>query len=125
MIDLLSFQCCKMETFHLYHLAACWGASGRSVISKVLLPTPLTTGPVNPTISQIHPINPAPQVSPNSVIWAAAAHMVFASRKSQDFITPKQVEELENWTGQVSTLPHEAVNVCDSCQGDLERSSGD
>ena len=122
MIDLLSFQCCKMETFHLYHLATCWG--GRSVISKVL-PTPLTTGPVNPTISQMHPTNPAPQVSPNSVIWAAAAHMVFASRKSQDFITPKQVEELENWTGQVSTLPQEAVNMCDSCQGDLKCSSGD
>jgi uridine phosphorylase len=26
--------------------------------------------------------------------------MVFASRKSQDFITPKQVEELENWSSQ-------------------------
>ena len=122
MIHLLPFQRCKMETFHLYHLAACWG--GRSVISKVL-PTPLTTGPVNPSISQIHPINPAPQVSANSVIWAAAAHMVFASRKSQAFITPKQVEELENWTGQVSTLPQEAANMCDLCQGDFERSSGD
>jgi len=90
----------EMETFHLYHLAACWG--GRSATSNAL-PTPLTTGPVNPIISQTsptHPIHPAPQVSPNSVIRAAAAHMVFASRKSQDFITPKQVEELENWTGQ-------------------------
>ena len=111
-----------METFHLYHLAACWG--GRSVISKAL-PTPLTTGPVNPTISQIHPINPAPQVSPNSVIWAAAAHMVFASRKSQDFITPKQVEELENWTSQVSTPPQAAANMRDLCQGDFECFSGD
>jgi uridine phosphorylase len=122
MIDLLSFQCCKMETFHLYHLAACWG--GRSVTSKAL-PTPLTTGPVNPTISQIHPINPAPRVSPDSVIWAAAAHMVFASRKSQDFITPKQVEELENWTSQVSSPPRAAANMCDLCQGDSECSSGD
>lgn len=111
-----------METFHLYHLAACWG--GRSVISKSL-PTPLTTGPVNPTISQIHPVNPAPQVSQNSVIWAAAAHMVFASRKSQDFITPKQVEELENWTSQVSSPPEEAANICDFCQGDFECPCGD
>jgi uridine phosphorylase len=90
-----------METFHLYHLAACWG--GRSVVSKVLS-TPLTTGPVNPIISEIHPIHPAPLVSQNSVIRAAAVHMVFASRKSQDFITPKQVEETENWTSQVRLL---------------------
>ena len=87
-----------METFHLYHLATCWG--GRPVISKALS-TPLTTGPVNPIISEMHPMHPVPQVSQNSVIRAAAAHMVFASRTSQDFITPKQVEELENWTGQV------------------------
>ena len=91
----------KMETFHLYHLAACWG--GRSVTSNALS-TPLTTGPVNPIISQVaptHSAHPAPQVSPNSVIWAAAVHMIFASRKSQEFITPKQVDELEKWTGQV------------------------
>jgi len=90
----------EMETFHLYHLAACWG--GRSVMSKVL-PTPLTTGPVNPIILQtsfVHPMHPAPEVSPNFVIWAAAAQIVFASRTSQDFISPKQVEELEHWTGQ-------------------------
>jgi hypothetical protein len=35
--------------------------------------------------------------------------MVFASRLSQDFITPDQVARLENWTGKVSKglgLPH-------------------
>lgn len=26
--------------------------------------------------------------------------MVFASRTSQDFITPEEVSELEHWTGQ-------------------------
>ncbi|KAF8154900.1 nucleoside phosphorylase domain-containing protein [Crassisporium funariophilum] len=90
----------EMETFHLYHLAACW--AGRTAVSKVDY-TPLTTGPVNPIISKSSPthlVHSAPQSSPNSVIRAAAAQMIFASRTSQDFITPKQVKELEHWTGQ-------------------------
>jgi len=92
----------EMETFHLYHLAACW--AGRIQVTDPGS-TPLTTGPVSPTISQTassptYPVHPAPPAIPNSVIRAAAAHLVFASRKSQDFITPEQVAELENWTGQ-------------------------
>ncbi|KDR73232.1 hypothetical protein GALMADRAFT_100855 [Galerina marginata CBS 339.88] len=91
----------EMETFHLFHLAACW--VGRTV-STDAAPTPLTTGPVTPVIAQssspTHPLHRAPPPLPNSVIRAAAAHMVFASRKSQDFITPQQVEEVENWTAQ-------------------------
>lgn len=39
--------------------------------------------------------------TPNSVIRAAAVHMVFAARLSQDFITPDEVKEVEKWTGQV------------------------
>jgi hypothetical protein len=35
-----------------------------------------------------------------SDIKAAAVHMVFASRTSQDFITPQQVVDLESWAGQ-------------------------
>ena len=96
-----------METFHLYHLAACW--KGRTLATKAGS-TPLTTGPVNPTISQttsspIHLVHPAPLTSPNSVIRAAATHLVFASRKSRDFITPQQVAEVEKWTGQVRFSP--------------------
>ncbi|KAF8961180.1 nucleoside phosphorylase domain-containing protein [Flammula alnicola] len=91
----------EMETFHLFHLAACW--TGRTVVSKVA-PTPLTTGPVNPIIARssnpTHLDHPTPPSLPNTIIRAAATHMVFASRKSQDFITPQQVEELENWTGK-------------------------
>ena len=92
-----------METFHLYHLAACW--KGRTLTTKAGS-TPLTAGPVNPTISQTtssptHLSQPAPLTLPNSVIRAAATHLVFASRKSQDFITPRQVAEVEKWTGQV------------------------
>ncbi|KAF8181593.1 nucleoside phosphorylase domain-containing protein [Pholiota molesta] len=65
---------------------------------------PLTTGPVKAIIAQTS--NPtqqpasAPLTLPNTVIRAAALHMVFASRKSRDFITPQQVQEIERWTGE-------------------------
>ena len=94
-----------METFHLYHLAACWG--GRGLPNTAPAP-PLTTGPVKPTISQ--PPSPlvialTPQIAlQDTVIKAAAAQMIFASRTSQDFITPEQVSELEKWTGMVRSL---------------------
>lgn len=93
-----------METFHLYHLAACWGNRN---IGPPTVHSPLTTGPVQPSISQApaatRPVYLplVPLVSRDSVIRAAAAQMVFASRTSQDFITPKQVSELEKWTGLV------------------------
>jgi uridine phosphorylase len=95
----------KMETFHLYHLARCWGGWTTPSTTQT---TPLTTGPVRPVLSlPSTPISTVPPVllaSPNSVIRAAAAQMVFASRTSQDFITPEEVRELENWTGQVSVF---------------------
>jgi len=90
----------EMETFHLFHLAACYHntpASSRSA------PPPLTTTPVLPTVSQTTMSRPHPDAPVNtedSVIRAAAVHMVFASRTSQDFITPAQVSELETWTGK-------------------------
>jgi uridine phosphorylase len=44
-----------------------------------------------------------PQIAlQDTVIRAAAAQMIFASRTSQAFITPDQVSELEKWTGMVS-----------------------
>ncbi|GLB41386.1 putative phosphorylase superfamily protein [Lyophyllum shimeji] len=90
----------EMETFHLYHLAACWG--GGRVAAKAGEP-PLTAGPVQPTTS----VPPSPVIPPTTpplaghetAIRAAAAQMVFASRRSQEFITPDQVSELERWTG--------------------------
>lgn len=91
-----------METFHLLHLAASWRS--QSPYSRTDGPPPLTTNPVLPTLSPA----PASQVTPvvlsgvgsSFVIRAAAAQMVFASRTSQDFITPAQVTELEAWTGR-------------------------
>ncbi|KAF8996143.1 nucleoside phosphorylase domain-containing protein [Cyathus striatus] len=91
----------EMETFHLYHLAHCWG--GRAT-SRKSTPPPPTTTPVSPSISQSHPttqeVPAAKASSSNSVIRAAAAQMVFASRTSQDFISPQQVAETEDWTGK-------------------------
>ncbi|KAF7378067.1 Uridine phosphorylase [Mycena sanguinolenta] len=37
----------------------------------------------------------------DTVIRAAAAHLVFASRTSQDFITPSEVAVLKEWTAKV------------------------
>jgi len=88
----------EMETHHLFHLAACWG---KITVSDSQSP-PLTTTPVVPTTSQpstASQISVAPLASPDTVIRAAAAQMIFASRTSQDFITPEQVHETERWTG--------------------------
>ena len=94
-----------METFHLYHLAACWGG-GRTAVKSV--EPPLTTSPVHPTISPPALFTPpelgmAPRII-DTKIRAAAAQIVFASRTSQDFITPEQVVEVERWTGMVRFL---------------------
>lgn len=89
-----------METFHIFHLAASW--KGKGGLPQPVSP-PLTTSPVHPNISQppstqtLQPNISSPFDKPN--IKAAAVHMVFASRSSQDFITPHQVTELETWSG--------------------------
>lgn len=91
-----------METFHLYHLAKCWsgGQPGRAVPA-----IPLTTGPVRPATSKTPPVGEAtlerPLAGKDTVIRAAAVHLVYASRLSQGFITPSEVNTLEDWTGLV------------------------
>ncbi|KAJ7158120.1 nucleoside phosphorylase domain-containing protein [Mycena filopes] len=90
----------EMETFWLYHLAASW--TGRKRTGGAHAP-PLATSPVQPTASHE---STAPKVAPNTlaghdtVIRAAAAQMVFASRTSQGFITPEEVAVLEEWTAK-------------------------
>ncbi|KAF8629795.1 hypothetical protein AX17_005574 [Amanita inopinata Kibby_2008] len=90
----------EMETFHLYHLAACWSGKRNSNWDT---PPPLTNRPVEPIVLHGGHAQSAPLInqvaSPDSVIRAAAAQMVFASRKSRDFITPEEVDELEHWAG--------------------------
>ncbi|RXW23547.1 hypothetical protein EST38_g2316 [Candolleomyces aberdarensis] len=41
----------------------------------------------------------SPLAARDTVIRAAAVHLVFASRTSQDFITPQEVSDLEDWAG--------------------------
>lgn len=98
-----------METFHLFHLASCW--AGRLSSSQQGGP-PLTTAPVRPVAtgpsSAAQHAHIRSLASGNAIIRAAAVQMVFASRLSQDFITPDQVARLEGWTGKVSTPPNDA-----------------
>lgn len=93
-----------METFHLLHLAASW--RDRERLPQAAVP-PLTTTAVTPTTSHVPSTQPPPpSLKPakddtlGPRIRAAAVHMVFANRTSQDFITPAQVAELEAWSGR-------------------------
>lgn len=97
-----------METFYLYHLAACWTARTTSTSSA----PPPTTNPVVPVLiegSRSSTQQVKPVVIRPSFIKAAAAQMVFASRTTQDFITPQDVKELERWTGEVRDLEESIV----------------
>ncbi|KZT00892.1 purine and uridine phosphorylase [Laetiporus sulphureus 93-53] len=100
----------EMETFHILHLAANWPSSGHA---EQLSVPPISTLPVSPVVSLPPPPSNQPQppnvsfsdkagnlLMPKPRIRAAAAQMVFASRTSQDFITPDQVAEIEAWCGK-------------------------
>ncbi|KAK0470780.1 nucleoside phosphorylase domain-containing protein [Armillaria novae-zelandiae] len=96
----------EMETHHLYHLAECWSKKRKvAKVSEAALP-PLSTGPVKPVASSDKATGTSTETSalaaPDTVIRAAAAQMVFASRTSQDFITPQQVQDTERWTGKAN-----------------------
>jgi len=113
-----------METFHLLHLASVWnsgkgGVPGKQAQEKLAgdaqdgvrsgdeLSLPPTNLPVEPSISR----SPSAQHSSGQTeatvrlasvggIRAAAVQMIFASRTSQEFITPQQVQVVENWSGK-------------------------
>ncbi|KAF5309778.1 hypothetical protein D9611_013607 [Ephemerocybe angulata] len=96
----LNISTLEMETFHLYHLAHCWGA-GRSEPPSPTIP--LARGPVHPVVSRPPVEGEAtlerPLAARDTTIKAAAVHLVYASRTSQDFITPSEVTALEDWAG--------------------------
>ncbi|KAF7304386.1 Uridine phosphorylase [Mycena chlorophos] len=112
----------EMETFWIYHLAACW--SGRNQRETKVAATgaaasvPLATGPVRvnaglstDTISPTSGDTKAPLAGHDTVIRAASAQMIFAARASRDFITPEQVAVLEEWTthGVLNALVEMAI----------------
>ncbi|OBZ78779.1 hypothetical protein A0H81_00040 [Grifola frondosa] len=105
--DLATFE---METFHILHLAASWHIEAHDMSGR---PPPITRMPTSPSIYPSHlpstqenvpdvatsaaggkPLIPQPR------IIAAATQMVFASRTSQDFITPQEVAQIEAWCGR-------------------------
>ncbi|KAI0641239.1 purine and uridine phosphorylase [Trametes meyenii] len=105
--DLATFE---METFHILHLASCWRVSGREASKDA---PPLTDDAIAPSIYPAHPPSTqaeVPDVAASAVgheplkppprIRAAAAQMVFASRTSQDFISPEEVANIEAWAGR-------------------------
>ena len=58
-------------------------------------------------------------------IKAAAVHLVFASRTSQDFITPQQVVDLETWAGQRVLAALCAFSVDDNATDEIYFSISD
>ena len=99
-----------METFQILHLAASWPVDSHPPQATV---PPLSDYPTTPTISEAQlssPQSPPPQVniaskdgrplSPRPRIRAAAAQIIFADRHSREFITPEEVELVENWAGR-------------------------
>ncbi|KAF7325006.1 Uridine phosphorylase [Mycena kentingensis (nom. inval.)] len=94
--DLASFE---METFWIYHLARCWSQRPHAQPSNAS--PPLATSPVTPNASADSKISASvPLAGQGTVIRAASAQMIFAARGSRDFITPAQVDVLEEWTGR-------------------------
>ncbi|EKM60252.1 uncharacterized protein PHACADRAFT_246117 [Phanerochaete carnosa HHB-10118-sp] len=101
-----------METFQILHLAASWPTGSHPPPSQGTGP-PVGDRPATPAISDTRVLatqNPPADVyaaskdgtllAPPPRIRAAAAHIVFAARESSAFITPAEVEEIENWTGR-------------------------
>lgn len=104
-----------METFQLLHLAQSYnrrsigGTDQRSASSQQALPVPQTRPPA-PEVSRTLPASPASVAGAKSsgastqargLIFAAAAHMVFASRIATDaFITPEEVAKTQEWAGR-------------------------
>ena len=99
-----------METFHILHLAASWPAAGPTAQTAT---PPISEQPASLSIIEAQQL-PSPQkvptdvflaskdgkpLSPRPVIRAASAQIIFAARKSRDFITPEQVAEIETWCG--------------------------
>ena len=105
-----------METFHLFHLASVWKQPRPQLDPQVetlstndIPPPPnhfpaLTsnlsgkTEPPNATQTTFNP-NPESDITP-FCIRAASAQMIFASRTTQDFISPQLVDKVQSWTGE-------------------------
>ncbi|KZT42552.1 purine and uridine phosphorylase [Sistotremastrum suecicum HHB10207 ss-3] len=93
----------EMETFHLFHLAACWRPPTSPVDTPPEAP-PVPDRPLNLTLTNgsksTNPSDLAVTSIEGSRIRAASVHMVFAQRDSRDFISPEQVHKTEMWVSR-------------------------
>ena len=100
-----------METFQILHLAASWPTDAPHA-SQTAAP-PLSGRPATPAVSdaRVSALQSPPAdvhaaskdgvpLSPRPRIRAAAAQIVFAARDSREFITPEEVNSIENWCGR-------------------------
>lgn len=101
----------EMETFHILHLAASWSNyhcstshSDTPVDKHQVQNAPVFHSPTNvASNNQNQPSVPIPSIPiTQSRIRAASVQMVFASRISQDFITPEMVTHIQDWTGKAA-----------------------
>ncbi|EJC98348.1 purine and uridine phosphorylase [Fomitiporia mediterranea MF3/22] len=100
----------EMETFHLLHLASVWrprqhkATTNGLTVPPTKLPVTPSLSPPSSTNSSSSPtspqVNATPTPTPTARIRAAAVQMIFANRRTQDFISPTRVQELEEWSGQ-------------------------
>ncbi|KAF9220370.1 purine and uridine phosphorylase [Gyrodon lividus] len=110
----------EMETYWIFHLAASWrGLSSPSPRDPSSAKDPVLPSRCSPHPEDVNLLDDTDKPIPEkdnaqrSLIRAASVQMVFASRRSQDFITPKQVSELEAWSGRAVLEALQAMNVPD------------
>ncbi|KAH7106329.1 purine and uridine phosphorylase [Auriculariales sp. MPI-PUGE-AT-0066] len=96
----------EMETFQLMHLARRWSELASIPAADAGLAKPSSFHPSHDAARVIAtdnadapPSKPSPAPSSATQIRAAAVHMIFASRLSQQMITPEVVVDLEEWSG--------------------------
>ncbi|KAG1730140.1 purine and uridine phosphorylase [Suillus paluster] len=89
----------EMETFWIFHLAVSWGGVKQSSLA---VNPPSSSGKSREASEKVEGLHSGldEDIPSRPVIRAAAAQMVFASRSSQAFISPEQVNELEKWSGR-------------------------
>ena len=97
-----------METYWVFHLAVSWQGPPNPNPSPALNPpvsadpafAPAATSHADTTSTALRVSQPTKDKVRQTTIRAAAVQMVFASRSSQEFITPEHVSKLEAWCGQ-------------------------
>jgi uridine phosphorylase len=114
-----------METFHLLHLANSWPRptklitiSSSSDSQNAIQPPPPISPPIKPHVLPSAPLltdeadetilypnhnsrqTPATATSPSRRIRAAAVQMIFADRATKAFISPQEVEVLQEATAK-------------------------